>query len=240
MKVDSMDTQNYKILLFILTGLLLLSVLSGCGPKQLTEKQVKGEVLDYFSSLYSAEFTITQPEEQVVGAGPIPSFRSKPTYWSLTAASSQFPDETFTVVRTTSGAWHDNYYSLLLNDEAAAMVNGIIQNKMPVDYYIYIAWGLDDWPRETGEETTFQEWIEAGGMIQKIIVYLREYEPDDCISEILAEEIHREIPTVQFVVFMGISEEGFISLINDIQSFKISNTSILKRLSYNWYEEETE
>ena len=120
-----MDTQNYKILLFILTGLLLLSVLSGCGPKQLTEEQVKGEVLDYFSSLYSAEFTITQPEEQVVGAGPIPSFRSKPTYWSLTAASSQFPDETFTVVRTTSGAWHDNYYSLLLNDEAAAMVNGI-------------------------------------------------------------------------------------------------------------------
>lgn len=235
-----MGAQSHKILLFILAGLILLSVLSGCGPEYLTEEQVKEETLNYLSSRYSAQFTITQAEEQVVGAGPIPNFSSKPTYWSLTAASSQFPDETFTVVRTTSGAWHDNYYSLLLNDEAIAMVDGIIQDKMPVDYYIYVEWGLDDWPRETGEETTFQEWIKAGGMIQKIIVYLREYEPDDHISEILAEEIHQEIPTVQFVVFMGISEEGYTSLKNDFQSFKISNTSILKRLSYNWFEEGTE
>ena len=235
-----MGAQSHKILLFILAGLILLSVLSGCGPEYLTEEQVKEETLNYLSSRYSAQFTITQAEEQVVGAGLIPNFSSKPTYWSLTAASSQFPDETFTVVRTTSGAWHDNYYSLLLNDEAIAMVDGIIQDKMPVDYYIYVEWGLDDWPRETGEETTFQEWIKAGGMIQKIIVYLREYEPDDHISEILAEEIHQEIPTVQFVVFMGISEEGYTSLKNDFQSFKISNTSILKRLSYNWFEEGTE
>ncbi len=235
-----MGAQSHKILLFVLTGLLLLSVLSGCGPEYLTEEQVKEEALDYLSSQYSAEFTITAAEEKISGPSPIPSFKSKPTYWILTAASSQFPDETFTVVRTTSGTWHDNYYSLLLNDEAVAMVDGIIQDKMPVDYYIYVEWGLDDWPRETGEETTFQEWIEAGGMIQKIIVYLREYEPDDHISEILAEEIHQEIPTVQFVVFMGIHEKDFISLLNDIHSFKISNTSILKRLSYNWFEEETE
>lgn len=235
-----MGTQSHKILLLVLTGLLLLSVLSGCGSKQLTEEQVKEETLDHLSSRYSAQFTITQAEEQVVGAGPIPNFWSKSAYWSLTAVSSQFPDETFTVVRTTSGTWHDNYYSLLLNDEAIAMVDGIIQDKMPVDYYIYVEWGLDDWPGETGEETTFQEWIKAGGMIQKIIVYLREYEPDDHISEILAEEIHQEIPTVQFVVFMGISEEGFTSIISDIQSFKISNISILKRLSYNWFEEDTE
>lgn len=226
--------------MLVLAGLLLLSVLSGCGPEYPTEEQVKEETLDYLSGRYSAEFTITAAEEKISGPSPIPSFKSKPTYWILTAASSQFPDETFTVVRTISGAWHDNYYSLLLNDEAVAMVDGIIQDKMPVDYYIYVGWGLDDWPRETGEEATFQEWIEAGGMIQKIIVYLREYEPDNHISEILAEEIHQEIPTVQFVVFMGISEEGFTSLINDIQSFKISNMSILKRLSYNWSEEDTE
>ena len=133
-----MGAQPHKILLLVLAGLFLLAFLSGCGPEYLTEEQVKEEALNYLSSQYSAEFTITQAEEQVVGAGPIPSFRSKPTYWSLTAASSQFPDETFIVIRTTSGTWRDNYYSLLLNDEAIAMVDGIIQDKMPVDYYIYV------------------------------------------------------------------------------------------------------
>lgn len=69
-------------------------------------------------------------------------------------------------------------------------------------------------------------------------MYLHEYEPDDRISEILAEKIHPEIPTVPFVVFMGIHEEDFIPLLNDIHSFKRSNTSILKRLSYDWLEED--
>lgn len=46
-----MGAQSYKILLLVLTGLLLLSVLSGCGPEYLTEEQVKEETLDYLSKL---------------------------------------------------------------------------------------------------------------------------------------------------------------------------------------------
>ena len=57
-----MEAQPHKILLLILTGLLLLSVLSGCDPKQLTEEQVKEETLDYLSGRYSAEFTVTAAE----------------------------------------------------------------------------------------------------------------------------------------------------------------------------------
>lgn len=75
-----MGTQSNKILLLVLVGLLLLPVLSSCDSKYLTEEYVKEETLDYISSQYSAEFTITQAEEQVIGAAPIPSFRSKPNY----------------------------------------------------------------------------------------------------------------------------------------------------------------
>ena len=120
-----MGAQSYKILLLVLTGLLLLSVLSGCGPEYLTEEQVKEETLDYLSSRYSAEFTVTATEEKISGPSPIPSFKSKPTYWILTAASSQFPNETFTVTRSASGSWYDNYYSLLLNDESNLGYNKI-------------------------------------------------------------------------------------------------------------------
>lgn len=122
-----MEAQPHKILLLILTGLLLLSVLSGCGPKQLTEEQVKEETLDYLSGRYSAEFTVTAAEEKISGPSPIPSFKSKPTYWILTAASSQFPNETFTVTRSVSGKWIDNYYSLLLNDEAVVFLMNLFQ-----------------------------------------------------------------------------------------------------------------
>ena len=59
-----MGTQPHKILLLVLTGLLLLFVLSGCGPEYLTEEQVKEETLDYLSSQYSAEFTVTAAEEK--------------------------------------------------------------------------------------------------------------------------------------------------------------------------------
>ena len=62
-----MDAQSHKILLFVLAGLFLLAFLSGCGPKYLTEEQVKEEALDYLSSQYSAEFTITAAEEKSQG-----------------------------------------------------------------------------------------------------------------------------------------------------------------------------
>ena len=137
-----MGTQPHKILLLVFDGAALLSVLSGCGPEYLTEEQVKEETLDYLSSQYSAEFTVTAAEEKVSGPSPIPSFKSKPTYWILTAASSQFPDETFTVTRSVNGDWIDNYYSLLLNDEAidffdkfvSESLDGGLSNKNRMEY----------------------------------------------------------------------------------------------------------
>ena len=36
------------------------------------------------------------------------------------------------------------------------MVDGIIQDKMPVDYYIYVEWGLDDWPEKRARKPLFK------------------------------------------------------------------------------------
>ena len=199
-----MDTQNCKILLFVLAGLILLAFLSGCGPEYLTEEQVKEEALDYLSSQYNAEFTITAAEEKISGPSPIPSFKSKPTYWILTAASSQFPNETFTVTRSVSGKWIDNYYSLLLNDEAVGFFDEFVSEGLDTDYLIKIGWTIDGWPEGVTEGATFQEWAEAGGRIPLLEIFLCDTEPEEAVCEPLAEKMRQNYPEMGSIIFWGI------------------------------------
>ena len=232
-----MGTQPHKILLLVLTGLLLLSVLSGCGPEYLTEEQVKEETLDYLSSQYSAEFTVTAAEEKVSGPSPIPSFKSKPTYWILTAASSQFPDETFTVTRSVNGDWIDNYYSLLLNDEAIDFFDKFVSESLDGDYLIKIGWNIDGWPEGVSEGSTFQEWAEASGWIPSLKIYLCDTEPEEATCEPLAEKMRQNYPEMGSIIFWGITNEGFTYMREQpISTCTIPNEYykkwVLKRIDY--------
>ena len=232
-----MGTQPHKILLLVLTGLLLLSVLSGCGPEYLTEEQVKEETLDYLSSQYSAEFTVTAAEEKISGPSPIPSFKSKPTYWILTAASSQFPDETFMVTRSVNGDWIDNYYSLLLNDEAIDFFDKFVSESLDGDYLIKIGWNIDGWPESVSEGATFQEWAEAGGWIPSLKIYLCDTEPEEATCEPLAEKMRQNYPEMGSIIFWGITNEGFTYMREQpISTCTIPNEYykkwVLKRIDY--------
>lgn len=232
-----MEAQPHKILLLILTGLLLLSVLSGCGPEYLTEEQVKEEALDYLSSQYNAEFTITAAEEKISGPSPIPSFKSKPTYWILTAASSQFPNETFTVTRSVSGKWIDNYYSLLLNDEAVGFFDEFVSEGLDTDYLIKIGWTIDGWPEGVTEGATFQEWAEAGGRIPLLEIFLCDTEPEEAVCEPLAEKMRQNYPEMGSIIFWGITNEGFTYMREQpISTCTIPNEYyekwVLKRIDY--------
>lgn len=232
-----MEAQPHKILLLILTGLLLLSVLSGCGPKQLTEEQVKEETLDYLSVRYSAEFTVTAAEEKISGPSPIPSFKSKPTYWILTAASSQFPNETFTVTRSVSGKWIDNYYSLLLNDEAVVFFDEFVSEGLDTDYLIKIGWTIDGWPEGVTEGATFQEWAEAGGRIPLLEIFLCDTELEEAVCEPLAEKMRQNYPEMGSIIFWGITNEGFTYMREQpISTCTIPNEYyekwVLKRIDY--------
>ena len=229
-----------KYTALLLAGLVALIFLVGCqteGDEEMRQKTIEQEALKYLGDRYSADFSILQVQENILGPAPVFSFRKKPTYWEILVESSQFPDETFTLVRTTNGSWRDNYYSLLLNDEAVMSVNNIVKDEISNDYYIYIEWGLDNWPRGTSEGSSFKEWIDANGTINKIIIYLRDCEPEDEWSKQLSGKIHENIPSAQFVVFLGLTDEGFARLMSDVETFAISQEWILKRLSYNWFGE---
>lgn len=196
-------------------SLLLLGLvfLVGCRENQpMKQKAAERDMLTYLESRYSDTFTILLTEEKIADPSPIPSFQSKSTYWTFTVASSRFPDDTFKVTRTVNGNWKDNYYSLLLYDQAAQLYDTIISKKLTNDYMIRIVWDTQNWPEGTGEKSGLKEWIEAGGRIPSVHIYLRNTKPDVSLCKAVARAIQQDVPATDSVVFFGITDEGFSSV----------------------------
>ncbi len=229
-----------KYTAFLLASLVALVFLVGCqteGDEEMRQKSIEQDALEYLEDRYSADFNILNAEEKTSGPGPIPSFKTKPTYWVLLAESSQFPGETFTLIRAVSGTWQDNYYSLLLNQKAITTVNELIKGKITAEYIIQIGWTVEGWPEGTSEESSFSEWIDAGGRIPMIMIYLRCSVPDGVICEQLSNEIHCSFPNTGSVVFYGVVDEGYMYINNqNISSVGIPNEHyrewVLERLSF--------
>lgn len=187
-----------------------LLLLAGCREDQaMKQKAVERDVLTYLESRYSDTFTILLTEEKIAGPSPVPSFRSKPTYWTFTVASSRFPDDTFRVTRTVNGNWKDNYYSLLLYDQAARMYDRIVSETLMTDHMIRIVWDTQNWPEGTGEETSLEEWIKAGGRIPSVHIYLRSTKPEASFCKAAVQDIQKAAPSTDSVVFFGVTDEGF-------------------------------
>ncbi len=176
------------------------------------QKAVERDMLAYLESRCSDTFMILLTEEKIAGPSPVPGFRSKPAYWSFTVASSRFPDDTFRVTRTVNGNWKDNYYSLLLCDQAVDSYDKIILEKLTTDYIIRIVWDTQNWPEGTGVKSSFEKWIEAGGGIPSVHIYLRNTEPDASSCKAVVRDIQQTIPATNSVAFFGIADEGFSSV----------------------------
>ena len=225
-------------LLFVV--LVAFIFLVGCqseGDEEMRQKTIEQEALEYLEDRYSADFNILNAEEKTSGPGPIPSFKTKPTYWVLLAESSQFPGETFTLIRAVSGAWQDNYYSLLLNQEAITTVNELIKGKITVEYIIQIGWTVEGWPEGVNEESSFLEWIDAGGWIPIIRIYFHRSVPDSVVCEQLSNDIHRNFPDTGPVNFYGVTDEGYKYICSqNISSLGIPHEHykewVLEKLSY--------
>ena len=61
----------------------------------------------------------------------------------------------------------------------------------------------------TDEETSFQEWLEAGGDISEIRIFFKEAELSEQICWLTAKEIFRASPYISVVSFHIMDSEGF-------------------------------
>jgi len=130
---------------------------------------VQQRAYEYLASKYSAEFTILNAQHESNVVGPIPSFRSS-FHWVLTVVSDHFPDDTFELRYGRYGKgktwnWTDNYYALLFWEEPAAICAEFSKEFFGVDCIAEAPIFQESWLDGTGENSTLQEWFQAGGRI---------------------------------------------------------------------------
>ncbi|MDE7246927.1 MAG: hypothetical protein K2N43_03475 [Lachnospiraceae bacterium] len=189
----------------VLVGALLLPLCSCIGG-------IEEKAQRYLSGQYSGEFTITDAERIANETGPIPVFVSS-YHWKLTAKSAQFPGETFFVFyrKAEDKQWHwsDNYYSILFRDEAEKACKELVDEMFAASCIIESVWGISPWPNGTDDNSTIQEWMDAGGKINRLTIWFCGFLPDDDACAAFSNALTNELPNICSVHFMGLELDGY-------------------------------
>lgn len=199
-----------------LVGALVLPLCS-CGMGG-----IEGKALKYLASQYSGEFTITDSERIANQTGPLPVFT--PTYhWKLTAESSRFPGETFSIYyrqnEDRSWYWSDNYYSVLFRDEAETTCKELVEAFWGANCILESVFGISPWPDGADENSTIKEWMEAGGKISRLEIWLCDFLPDDESCATFSETLIAKLPNISCVGFHGLTAEGYQAAIEGKQDY---------------------
>ena len=185
---------------------------AGKGRHTMENASILRQAGAYLSSRYSANFSIKSMDRISNALGPIPSMVSS-YHWELVVESDQFPNETFKMryLKAKDQAWYwlDNYFTLLLRKEAEIYFSGILQEHLHTAHMINIGWGTTTWPPGTQEGSTFHEWLQAGGKITTLQVFLDGVIPADDFCYSAAKRILELEPNVLDITFFGLSGEGF-------------------------------
>ena len=206
-----------KYALATLIGALVLP-LFGCqknAGEKLSEEEVQQQAYEYLASQYSAEFTIINAMHEPDVVGPITSLHSS-FHWVLTAISDRFPDDTFELRYGRYGkdngkTWHwtDNYYALLFRNEPTAICTESAKEFFGVDCVATAPVFQEGWLDGTGENSTFQEWIQAGGRIADVTIWFCDFLPDEDSSIEFSDALAEKFPIVASIKCRGLTAEGY-------------------------------
>lgn len=220
--------------------------LSRCGTTEMTIEAMGIEkmALQYLSEQYSAEFTIINWWREPREKSPIPIPSIIPLYnFELEVISNQFPEDKFHLhyrkdLDTKKWEWSDDYYTLLLNAEAQEYFSEYLRPCLDTEYVIDIIWGISPWPDGTGEETSFEDWLNAGGRIIALYIYLNGNTPLDDECRPIAINLLQHNPTIGNIRFYGLTSEAFCQIDNkDVAEIWVDNEqSQLGRLSYHQWD----
>lgn len=200
-----------------LVGALVLP-LFGCQKstgENLSVEEVQQQALEYLASRYSAEFTITSTECKTNNIGPLPALH-KAYHWELTVVSDQFPDDTFTLRYGRYGKaedkewnWRDNYYTLLFRDESTAIIREFVEDFFDADCIVEAPVFQGGWPDGMGENSTLQEWMQAGGKISDVTIWFCDFLPEDDEFIAFADALAENLPIAGFIMCRGLTSEGY-------------------------------
>ena len=197
---------------------VLVLPLFGCQKstgEKLSEEEVQQQAYEYLASQYSAEFTIINAKHEPNVVGPIPSFRSS-FHWVLTVVSDRFPDDIFELRYGRFGKddgktwnWRDNYYALLFQNEPATICTGFAKEFFGADCIVDAPVFQDGWSDGIDENSTLQEWIQAGGRISNVTIWFCDFLPEDDTCIVFSDALAEKLPIAGFVNFRGLTAEGY-------------------------------
>ncbi len=236
-QIGEYDAMKRKIALAVAVIGVLVLLLHSCQKntgENLSAEEVQQKAYEYLASRYSGEFTIINRWCMPANNSPIPNIIPS-YYYELEVVSDQFPEETFQLYyrknhNSFGWSWSDNYYTLLLREEMQEYFSEIIEKYFETDYIFDCVWGATIWPDGTEEGTSLQEWLEAGGHITDIRIYLREITLVDEICKPLAEEILNTAHSIGSVTFYNMDGEVFDQAYS---VYRPDNTLFLKSSKQN-------
>ena len=212
----SFDRKIKRVLANVVVGALLL-LLCGCQESSVenwSTEEVQQLASEYLASRYSADFTILNCYTKANSPGPIPGGG---VHWELRVQSDQFPDEIFFVYykKRENEDWHfsDSYCRLLLQQEAKSYFYNKCKSYFEEDFTVDFFWGEEVWPAGTGEESTIQEFLQAGGHIWGLCIYLKDVDPTDDNYKVAAMKILESEPSVQLIKIFGLTNDGYSAAI---------------------------
>lgn len=226
---------RFSLIFIILAGITIVSIVLGIVRRErntMDESSIIQQAQEYLISRYTANFSILSADQVKNTVGPLPGIKSS-YHWELIVESDKFPGDTFTVYfRKNEDKWElsDNYCNLLLRDEAKAYFCALLQPLIEEDYFVDIFWGKEVWPKGISEGNSIEEWLEAGGNIWGLYIYLRDVAPVDTLCKPVALEIFRKTPSVQLVKFYGLTNNGFECAIEGVSVRDIWNNAPKNRL----------
>lgn len=239
---------RFSLVFIILAGIaVVFSALgvAGRGKNIMDKTSILQQAQEYLSSRYSANFSIIDIECVSNVIGPLPAIVSS-YHWELVVESDQFPNETFDMryllTKEKNWRWLDNYFTLLLREEATNYFSEILQEYLNVSFIIKICWGTTTWPSGTQEGTSICDWLQAGGKIASIQVFLDNTIPTDDLCYMGAKRILQIETNVHDITFFGLSGEGFTDVINGSNPIDIyqkeyhEDMSQLRRVYYGQWQ----
>ncbi len=99
--------------------------------------------------------------------------------------------------------WSDNYYSVLFRDEVEGIGKELVEEMFASECIIESVWGISPWPDGTDDSSTIQEWMDAGGKINRLTIWFCDFLPDDDACAAFSNALANELPNIYSVLFMG-------------------------------------
>lgn len=97
----------------------------------------------------------------------------------------------------------------MFRDEPAAICKDSAEEFFGVDCIAKAPIFQEGWLDGVGENSTFQEWTQAGGRIMDVTIWFCDFLPDDDEFIAFADALTEKLPIVSFVKCRGLTSEGY-------------------------------